>query len=372
MSESQNRELDKVLQVGDETYNINAVKADQVSHKLKFSRSNLTGGVSSLNKDYDGSEEVDLVIVPAEGGKFTGRITVPDDTRATISGDSVLNYNDIKNVFIEGVKNDAIVFSWDGSTTSVTINDKVNSISIVQGPDSRADAFAAYNKTRYANGLGSLPTYLYIGTDEHKVFYGTRNDDTAALLEINSAGQVAKADQLSTNHTFKVDLGSSATPSFDGTSDVTIGVTGTLPMAKGGLGGNISSDSTLAKKTEYYVNSSIEEVTTDITDDSLITVKRYSPSATNGYLCQKKASIFWTYIAAKIRSVFGFSSNNILSVAKGGTGATALSSIEVGTATKAKKVNVALNGTTYQAAITISSSAPSSTNGTDGDIWIKY
>lgn len=50
------------------------------------------------------------------------------------------------------------------------------------------------------------------------------------------AGNAATATQLATAHTIQTNLASSSATSFDGTADVTPGVTGTLPIANGGTG----------------------------------------------------------------------------------------------------------------------------------------
>lgn len=50
------------------------------------------------------------------------------------------------------------------------------------------------------------------------------------------SGNAGSATKLATARTIRTNLGSTSTASFDGTADVTPGVTGTLPVANGGTG----------------------------------------------------------------------------------------------------------------------------------------
>ncbi|MCI8525598.1 MAG: hypothetical protein HFF17_06675 [Oscillospiraceae bacterium] len=62
--------------------------------------------------------------------------------------------------------------------------------------------------------------------------------DVGALA---SSGTAAAATKLATARTIRTNLGSTATASFDGTGNITPGVTGTLPTANGGTGGTTSA-----------------------------------------------------------------------------------------------------------------------------------
>lgn len=64
----------------------------------------------------------------------------------------------------------------------------------------------------------------------------TINFDSGANVDIG--GSSASATKLATGRTFRTNLASTATASFDGTANVTPGVTGILPVANGGTGNN--------------------------------------------------------------------------------------------------------------------------------------
>lgn len=55
-------------------------------------------------------------------------------------------------------------------------------------------------------------------------------------LEQRSPGEVESATKLTTARTIRTNLESTSTASFDGSADVSPGVTGTLPLANGGTG----------------------------------------------------------------------------------------------------------------------------------------
>lgn len=55
------------------------------------------------------------------------------------------------------------------------------------------------------------------------------------------AGTAAKATILATARTFQTNLASTSTASFDGSANVTPGVTGTLPLGNGGTGGTTAA-----------------------------------------------------------------------------------------------------------------------------------
>lgn len=57
----------------------------------------------------------------------------------------------------------------------------------------------------------------------------------------NTTGNAASATRLATARTIRTNLASTSAASFDGTADVTPGVTGTLPVANGGTGATTAS-----------------------------------------------------------------------------------------------------------------------------------
>lgn len=89
-----------------------------------------------------------------------------------------------------------------------------------------------------------------------------------------------------------------------------------VPIDKGGTG------ATTGRAAEYAICNDMGETTNAVGDDTFIVAKRVdSASESTGALTTKRASLFWTYIVGKIRSTFGFSSDGVLPISNGGTGA---------------------------------------------------
>lgn len=226
------KNLTNTITIENEEYNINAKEADvakKVQASLKINKSNLTDGTSEP-VDFDGSINKEVTIVPASGGKFTGRITVPPHPNATVDSVAVLNYGDLQSRVLPNLINNSVLYSWDGSNLDATTGDAINSISIVKGSEDQVDEFAQYNKT----SANKLPTYLYVCSDSGNIYLGTsESTDVQQLASI--------ATKLADTHTFQTNLASTSKASFDGTQDVAQGVTGVLPIANGGTGSTVAA-----------------------------------------------------------------------------------------------------------------------------------
>lgn len=192
MAETEFLELEKTIQVDGQTYNINAKtaeQADSVVNKLIFKKTNLSSGEPSGNKadwtEFDGSEEKILNIVPATGGGFSGGITVPAHD-GTVRKESVLNYQDIKDIVVPKLINTSVLYNWNGAGLNPTLDEndkKISSISVVAGAEALVDEFASYN-----NSYSILPAYLYICDDTGNLYFGKSNS-TEALKVASTIGK---------------------------------------------------------------------------------------------------------------------------------------------------------------------------------------
>lgn len=79
-----------------------------------------------------------------------------------------------------------------------------------------------------------MPSPLYSSTDRPDLVEGAYATHTHTGDEVTSA--VGSANRLATARTIRTNLASTSAASFDGTADVTPGVTGVLPEANGGTG----------------------------------------------------------------------------------------------------------------------------------------
>lgn len=246
-------------------------------------------------------------------------------------------------------------------------------------------------------------------TDRRKVI--TSISDTVA-----SSGSAAK---LTNARTIRVNLASSNAASFDGTANITPGVSGILPVANGGTGTNtlasVNVGSATKLQTGRTITTNLASTTTSPTFDGSANIN----IATTGTLPASKGGTGATSLAninvgsatklATARSIrvnlasssavnFDGTANitpgitGTLPVGNGGTGATSLANINVGSASKLQTARtIALTGaisgsgsfdgsgnlsitTSINTAPTIlyGTSEPTASQGKNGDIYVVY
>ena len=81
--------------------------------------------------------------------------------------------------------------------------------------------------------------------------------------KVSSSTQSDSANTLTTGRTIRTNLASTSTATFDGSSNITPGVSGTLTVSNGGTG--VTSYSALATQLNSYINSGCELVCVDYT-----------------------------------------------------------------------------------------------------------
>lgn len=109
-----------------------------------------------------------------------------------------------------------------------------------------ADGKAAANHTHQAGDIGGGVLPISKGGTGQTTAAAARNalglGNTTGALPIanggtgNTTGNAASATKLATARTIQVNLGSTSAVNFDGTANISPGVTGTLPVARGGTG----------------------------------------------------------------------------------------------------------------------------------------
>lgn len=113
-------------------------------------------------------------------------------------------------------------------------------------PDSATD-------TKVTNTLATTTKAYVTGTTSSSTNTGTQVFDTGVYLGTTSgelvattftgklSGNASSATKLNTSRTIRTNLASTSTASFDGSANITPGVTGTLPVANGGTGATTAS-----------------------------------------------------------------------------------------------------------------------------------
>jgi urease beta subunit len=381
------RELEKTIIVNDNVYNVNAVEADhsvesdhtiEAEHSIEANHAinadnalkvgkNLTinkvGHTSTTAVSFNGSADRTVNIVPAEGGKFTGRIAVPNVSDGTLkaNGETVINYNDMVTRVVDKLINASTVATWDNTNKKLVFtsnSDAIKGLCIVKGLQNTLSSFSTANvKSKW------LPDYLFVCADSGNIYLGS--DDSATVLRL-----AATTSKLDTTCAITTNLASNTAASFNGTvSSISPGVTGILSVANGGTGKNSLSSVTVGKASQLVSSPTIRVNLASEGAPGFNGTANISPGVTGTLPVSHGGTGATT--AKAVRDNLGITPSNIGAAAASHTHSYAGSSTVGGAATKALQDG---NGNTitsyYQKKITISSSAPS--GGSNGDIWIKY
>jgi hypothetical protein len=284
-------ELNSTVLLDGVEYNINAETANtakQVANALTVKKINLNKSDGSVNTDseerdifgFDGSEAKSITVVPAEGGRFTGRITVPSlKTSGPINrdGETVLNCNDIKEYIVNELQNSSVLYTWEydqdtktGTLTGGGLGTAVQSICIIYGASEDVEPFAEYNHAAYIDytennnvDASFMAAFIYIsddtevsaGDDPEKeyignIYFGTCEQPTTVPVRATAdrANRANIAEALETACSFQVDLAKNTAVTYKGdTEDLDLGVMGVLKPENGGTGKTSLSDVTVGK-----------------------------------------------------------------------------------------------------------------------------
>lgn len=115
--------------------------------------------------------------------------------------------------------------------------------------------------------VGTNNNVFVIRDDDTKVTFSSNNNFFSTVTHDGVAkwlGNANTATKLATARTIKANLASSTAGSFDGSANITVGVTGTLPIAKGGTGATTAA----AARTALGCAPAYTYSTTDLTAGS--------------------------------------------------------------------------------------------------------
>lgn len=184
------KELARTIKINDsDEYNVNAVTAEtaeKVGNKFVIKKTNLDGSTSdTLLAEYDGSAAEEVTIVPASGGRFTGRVNIDDYTNSTLDSKALLNSGDIKKYIVNELRSNSVLYTWNGTTLAGgDIGDDIKSISIITGVDEHKDALAGYiYETK------TVAAYIYISTDAEnagRIYFGTANSENIVGVSVSA------------------------------------------------------------------------------------------------------------------------------------------------------------------------------------------
>ena len=124
----------------------------------------------------------------------------------------------------------------------------------------RNNADALNELTNGVDGVQGLKTILDTKFDKNKVYTSTGSNTDGTMTQkaitdslngkLNSNANAVSATKLANSRNIQTNLGSTTAASFDGTANITPGVTGTLPVANGGTGTNNLANITVGAATK--------------------------------------------------------------------------------------------------------------------------
>ena len=149
---------------------------------------------------------------------------------------------------------------------------------------------------------------MYIVVDESNLNSASGYEEYAAATAADAlhADEADTADKLTTARTIRTNLASTSAASFDGTANITPGVTGTLPIANGGTGG------TTGYAANANIFASMTEETDAVADADWIMVASLYDDSTNqakGRLRVRTASSVYSYIKGKTDALYAAKSH---------------------------------------------------------------
>ena len=120
--------------------------------------------------------------------------------------------------------------------------------------------------------------------------------DSGTLTGTQYSGNAATATKLAATKDIQVALGSTSAVAFDGSADVTPGVSGTLGVGNGGTG-----ETTAKNAANAFINA-LDADSTDPVDDDLFVSQYVNGGTTTTTYHRRPLSKLWNYIKSKITS----------------------------------------------------------------------
>lgn len=179
---------------------------------------------------------------------------------------------------------DSVTRDSNGHVTKV--NTKTVTLPSDNNTDTKVTNTLATTTKAYVTGTTSATTNTGTQVFDTGVYLGTTAGELVATKFTGAlSGNAATATKLAASKTVRTNLASTSTASFDGSGNITPGVTGILPIANGGTGastaaGVLTSLGVTATATELnYVDGVTSNIQTQLNSKTSLTVGTTEPSA---------------------------------------------------------------------------------------------
>ena len=164
-------------------------------------------------------------------------------------------------------------FTFNGGTAK-TIN--ITPASIGAAAASHGTHVTYGTSAPKANGTASAGSATSVSRSDH-----------VHPLQTTVSGNAGSATKLATARSIRTNLASTTAASFNGTADITPGITGTLPISHGGTG------ATTAMAANYNILKDTQSIADGWSDNTAIAFISASPNTTQGALRKYKAIDMW-------------------------------------------------------------------------------
>lgn len=172
------------------------------------------------------------------------------------------------NIFRAGIGVSNGTAAGSGGTVSFGVSPTGETVQARIGTDNLGGLFYHVSTSQpHVFRIGNNNNVFVIRDDDTKVAFSSNNNFFATVTHDGVAkwvGNANTATKLATARTITANLASSTAGSFDGSANITVGVTGTLPIANGGTGATTAA----AARTALGCAPAYTYSTTDLTAGS--------------------------------------------------------------------------------------------------------
>lgn len=242
---------------------------------------------------YYGGVEVKNGYVKAPNGKLIGTVTTMPTAAKDLSGCAVL-YTGASGTYTPGrvyqCTSSGSAYTWTEvemlteEQRSVIDNESLQSGFFFDGATADTSKFQL---VAHPTGESSVAVVMKPGTGI--TFTRNSSDNISVNANVTTiTGNAGTATKLATARTVQTNLASTGSASFDGSANITPGVTGILPVANGGTGASSLSSITVGAATKATQDGSGNTITSTYATNT--TVNAIKPVVVTGVQCSSWTS----------------------------------------------------------------------------------
>ena len=243
------------VKVGDGTTKVTSLPF--IDNAIKTAQANLSDTVDSVkNNSITGLSVSGQTITYTKGNGTTGTITTQDNnttysagTGLSLSGTTFNHKNSITAATAQGDASKTLAFGDTFTIPTITYDAQghitgkgTTTMTMPANPNSDTKVTQTVTTSNASYPLLLAPSGQTATATTTSYFdSGVTLNPSTNTIAANISGNAATATQLATARTIQISLSSTSSASFNGTANITPGVTGTLAVANGGTGATTAS-----------------------------------------------------------------------------------------------------------------------------------